>query len=46
MIEKMPQAFSGGDDARVYGGGFIERSEREPAAEASLKALLASPVAA
>jgi tRNA-specific 2-thiouridylase len=35
-----------GDDARVYGGGFIERSEREPAAEASLKALLASPVAA
>src|ERR1700712_927002 len=27
-----------GDDARVYGGGFIERSEREPAAEASLKA--------
>jgi len=35
-----------GDDARVYGGGFIERSEREPMAEASLKALLASPVAA
>jgi tRNA-uridine 2-sulfurtransferase len=35
-----------GDDARVYGGGFIERSEREPMAEASLKALLATPVAA
>ncbi len=35
-----------GDDARVYGGGFIERSEREPATEASLKALLSQPVAA
>jgi tRNA-uridine 2-sulfurtransferase len=35
-----------GDDARVYGGGFIERSEREPAAEASLKALLQHPIAA
>ncbi len=35
-----------GDDARVFGGGFIERSEREPAAEASLKALLSQPVAA
>ena len=35
-----------GDDARVYGGGFIERSEREPYAEASLKALLQQPVAA
>ncbi|MFA7415192.1 MAG: tRNA 2-thiouridine(34) synthase MnmA [Rhizobium sp.] len=35
-----------GPDARVYGGGFIERSERSPDAEASLKALLASPVAA
>jgi tRNA-specific 2-thiouridylase len=37
---------SPGDDARVYGGGFIERSEREPAAEASLKALLSTSVAA
>jgi tRNA-specific 2-thiouridylase len=35
-----------GDNARVYGGGFIERSEREPAAEASLKALLTSSAAA
>ncbi len=35
-----------GADARVYGGGFIERSERAPAAESQLKALLASPVAA
>ncbi|AZN73109.1 tRNA 2-thiouridine(34) synthase MnmA [Georhizobium profundi] len=29
-----------GNDARVYGGGFIERSERSPAAEAMLKALM------
>ncbi|MFB9947626.1 tRNA 2-thiouridine(34) synthase MnmA [Rhizobium puerariae] len=35
-----------GPDARVYGGGFIERSERAPAAEASLQALLSAPVAA
>lgn len=35
-----------GADARVWGGGFIERSERAPDAEASLKALLAEPVAA
>jgi len=35
-----------GADARVYGGGFIERSERSAEAEASLKALLANPVAA
>jgi tRNA-specific 2-thiouridylase len=35
-----------GADARVWGGGFIERSERAPEAEASLKALLAEPVAA
>nr|WP_178119162.1 tRNA 2-thiouridine(34) synthase MnmA [Agrobacterium rubi] len=35
-----------GADARVYGGGFIERSERSPDAEASLKALLQNPVAA
>ncbi|VVT06855.1 tRNA 2-thiouridine(34) synthase MnmA [Rhizobium sp. EC-SD404] len=31
-----------GNDARVYGGGFIERSERSPAAEAMLKALVPS----
>ena len=35
-----------GADARVYGGGFIERSERSEEAEASLKALLANQVAA
>ncbi|MNL20537.1 tRNA-specific 2-thiouridylase MnmA [compost metagenome] len=35
-----------GADARVYGGGFIERSERAEEAEASLKQLLAQPVAA
>jgi tRNA-specific 2-thiouridylase len=35
-----------GADARVWGGGFIERSERAAEAEASLKALLATPVAA
>lgn len=35
-----------GEDARVYGGGFIRRSEREPAAEAALKALLQAPAAA
>ncbi len=35
-----------GPDARVYGGGFIERSERAADAEASLKALLSTPVAA
>ncbi len=35
-----------GPDARVYGGGFIERSERSGAAEASLKALLAGTQAA
>ncbi len=35
-----------GADARVWGGGFIERSERAPEAEASLKALLSAPVAA
>ncbi|MGN7750426.1 tRNA 2-thiouridine(34) synthase MnmA [Sinorhizobium sp. 22678] len=35
-----------GEDARVYGGGFIRRSEREPAAEAALKALLPAPAAA
>ena len=35
-----------GADARVWGGGFIERSERSAEAEASLKALLEKPVAA
>jgi tRNA-specific 2-thiouridylase len=35
-----------GDDARVYGGGFIRKSEREPRAEAALKALLEAPAAA
>jgi tRNA-uridine 2-sulfurtransferase len=35
-----------GADERVYGGGFIDRSERSEEAEAALKALLARPVAA
>ncbi|WP_320198271.1 tRNA 2-thiouridine(34) synthase MnmA [Agrobacterium sp. rho-13.3] len=35
-----------GADARVYGGGFINRSERSADAEASLKALLQNQVAA
>ncbi|WP_026620247.1 tRNA 2-thiouridine(34) synthase MnmA [Ensifer sp. WSM1721] len=35
-----------GEDARVYGGGFIRKSEREPTAEAALKALLEAPAAA
>lgn len=35
-----------GADARVYGGGFIDRSERAAEAENQLKALLARPVAA
>ena len=35
-----------GEMARVYGGGFIERSERSVDAEAALKAVLAGPVAA
>tara|TARA_R110002020_G_scaffold61951_14_gene166322 strand:+ start:542 stop:1738 length:1197 start_codon:yes stop_codon:yes gene_type:complete len=35
-----------GADSRVWGGGFIERSERAPEAEAALKALLSTPVAA
>jgi tRNA-specific 2-thiouridylase len=34
-----------GENARVYGGGFIARSEREPGAEASLKMLLSRAVA-
>ena len=29
-----------GDEARVFGGGFIDRSERSPAAEAMLSSLL------
>jgi tRNA-specific 2-thiouridylase len=35
-----------GEDARVFGGGFIERSEKDASAEALLKQLLAAPVAA
>jgi tRNA-uridine 2-sulfurtransferase len=35
-----------GEDARVYGGGFIERSEKDSRAETMLKQLLASHVAA
>ncbi|MGV3550157.1 tRNA 2-thiouridine(34) synthase MnmA [Rhizobium sp.] len=35
-----------GEDARVYGGGFIERSEKDAQAEILLKQLLATHVAA
>lgn len=35
-----------GEDARIYGGGFIQRSEREAAAEDALKRILAAPAAA
>jgi tRNA-specific 2-thiouridylase len=35
-----------GPDARVYGGGFIERSERSADAESALKLLMQNPVAA
>ncbi|WP_275791180.1 tRNA 2-thiouridine(34) synthase MnmA [Pararhizobium gei] len=35
-----------GEDARVYGGGFILRSEREPAAQAALRDLLQTVAAA
>lgn len=35
-----------GEDARVYGGGFIARSEREAAAETALQRILAAPAAA
>ena len=35
-----------GEDARVYGGGFIERSEKDSRAETMLKQLLESHVAA
>ena len=35
-----------GEDARVFGGGFIDRSEKESTAEAQLKRLLAAHEAA
>ncbi len=35
-----------GDMARVYGGGFIDRSERSPEAETALKLLLSNVAAA
>jgi tRNA-specific 2-thiouridylase len=35
-----------GEDARIYGGGFILRSERETAAEDALKRILSTPAAA
>jgi tRNA-specific 2-thiouridylase len=35
-----------GEDARVYGGGFIERSEKDSAAELQLRQLLATTQAA
>ena len=35
-----------GEDARVYGGGFIDRSEKAEAAETQLRALLAGAAAA
>src|SRR5690606_32042710 len=35
-----------GEDARVYGGGFIERSEKDSRAETMLKQLLEGHVAA
>ncbi len=35
-----------GDEARVFGGGFIERSEKDPMAESALRSLLAGTVAA
>ena len=35
-----------GEDARIYGGGFILRSEREAAAADALKRILATPAAA
>jgi len=35
-----------GPDARVFGGGFIDRSERSMEAEASLQAILSTPAAA
>jgi tRNA-specific 2-thiouridylase len=35
-----------GEDARVYGGGFIERSEKDASAEALLKQLLGASEAA
>lgn len=35
-----------GEDARIYGGGFVQRSEREASAEEALRQLLDKPVAA
>jgi tRNA-specific 2-thiouridylase len=35
-----------GEDARVFGGGFIQRSEKDSAAESLLRQLLATTVAA
>ncbi|MDO6964499.1 tRNA 2-thiouridine(34) synthase MnmA [Rhizobium alvei] len=35
-----------GEDARVYGGGFIDRSEKEVVAETMLRQLLTAPAAA
>ncbi|MCA0344027.1 MAG: tRNA 2-thiouridine(34) synthase MnmA, partial [Proteobacteria bacterium] len=35
-----------GEDARIHGGGFILRSEREPAAEDALRRILSTPAAA
>ncbi len=35
-----------GEDARIYGGGFIQRSEREARAEGALRRLLENTVAA
>ena len=35
-----------GEDARIHGGGFILRSEREPAAEEALRRILSTPAAA
>jgi tRNA-specific 2-thiouridylase len=37
---------SDGDDARVFGGGFIERSEKDSSAERQLRHLLAATEAA
>ncbi len=35
-----------GDDARIFGGGFVDRSEKDAMAETALRALLAQPAAA
>jgi tRNA-specific 2-thiouridylase len=34
-----------GNDARIFGGGFIHRTERAPEAEAMLRAVLEGEVA-